>query len=171
MNKALIENHNSVVGKNDTVFHLGDFCFGDVNLGEEFREQLNGNIVLIKGNHDKIQNNQIKHLFNGVYDYLKIKVKDDEAEGGWQKIILCHYAFRVWDGSHRKSWNFFAHSHGTLPDDPNALAIDVGVDCHNYTPISYQQVKNIMAKKNFIPVDHHGNTNVEENTNPDISDS
>ena len=33
MNEALIENWNAVVGANDIVFHLGDFCFipiGDV---------------------------------------------------------------------------------------------------------------------------------------------
>ena len=39
MNSTLINNWNSVVGKNDIVFHLGDF--GDYR----FREFLNGDIM------------------------------------------------------------------------------------------------------------------------------
>ena len=51
MNQKLIENWNSVVGPNDLVFHLGDFAFGGQPLWRYIREQLNGNIILIKGNH------------------------------------------------------------------------------------------------------------------------
>lgn len=155
MNQALIQNHNDLVKDDDIVFNLGDFVFGPVKLWEEYRNQLNGRHYLIKGNHDKLQDNQIKYLFDGIYDYLKISVKDETAEGGWQKIILSHYAFRVWDGSHHGSIMLYGHSHGSLPDDPNSRSFDVGVDCHNYKPISYAQVKNIISQKNFVPVDHH----------------
>lgn len=47
----LIENWNSVVGLDDTVFHLGDFCFGGAPKWKEIRSQLNGHIILIVGNH------------------------------------------------------------------------------------------------------------------------
>ena len=50
--KVLIDNWNSVVGPEDTVFHLGDFCFGGFPKWKEIREQLNGHIILIVGNHD-----------------------------------------------------------------------------------------------------------------------
>jgi len=63
---------------------------------------------------------------------------------------------RVWNKSHHGALNLYGHSHGSLPDDPHALAIDVGVDCHNFTPISFEQVKKIMSKKTFKPIDHHG---------------
>jgi calcineurin-like phosphoesterase family protein len=63
---------------------------------------------------------------------------------------------RVWNKSHHGAWHLYGHSHGTLPDDPNALSFDCGVDCHNYTPISFEQVEAIMAKKTFKPIDHHG---------------
>ncbi len=62
---------------------------------------------------------------------------------------------KVWKGNHRGTWHLYGHSHGTLPDDPNARCFDIGVDCHNFTPVSFGQVKELMAKKNFKPLDHH----------------
>ena len=156
MDQMMIDNWNAVVDSGDKVFMLGDFCFGDLSQWENYYHQLNGNIILIKGNHDKIQDNQIKHLFSGIYDYLEIKVKDVDAQDNWQHIVLFHYAMKVWNRSHHGAYHLFGHSHGTLPDDPNALSFDCGVDCHEFKPISYKQVKEIMSKKTFAPIDHHG---------------
>lgn len=161
MDQEMIKNWNSKVGVNDIVFHLGDFCFGDILEWEKIRYQLNGTIYFIRGNHDKFQNGQISHLFKDIFDLVEIKVKDDEAERGWQNIVLCHYSMRVWNRSHHGSWHLWGHSHGTLPDDPNSLSFDVGVDSHNYAPISYKEVKKIMSLKTFEPIDHHGKTKDE----------
>jgi len=49
MNERLIDNWNSTVAPEDTVYHLGDFGFGNLS---EFRGRLNGHIHLIRGNHD-----------------------------------------------------------------------------------------------------------------------
>lgn len=65
-----------------------------------------------------------------------------------------------------KNGNFFmrrngkihltGNSHGSLPDDNTQLRIDVGVDCHDFYPISFSEVKDIMSKKKYSPIDHHG---------------
>jgi len=52
MNKAMIDNWNNVVGKNDIVWHLGDFCFGKKDNIMEIFPKLNGKINLVMGNHD-----------------------------------------------------------------------------------------------------------------------
>jgi len=49
MNESMIENWNNTVNDTDTVMHLGDFSF----KSDKFINRLNGNITLIKGNHDK----------------------------------------------------------------------------------------------------------------------
>lgn len=49
--QTLINNWNSVIGPDDTVFHLGDFVFGGFPKWKEIRDQLNGHIILIVGNH------------------------------------------------------------------------------------------------------------------------
>ncbi|GAG15408.1 unnamed protein product, partial [marine sediment metagenome] len=52
MNEGLIKNWNSVVETSDIVYHLGDFGFGSTPILRELLDRLNGNVILIKGNHD-----------------------------------------------------------------------------------------------------------------------
>ena len=49
MDEALIQIWNQTVGVNDTVYHLGDFCFGRKSKWESILERLNGSIILIQG--------------------------------------------------------------------------------------------------------------------------
>lgn len=49
MDKVLIENWNNTVPKDGIVFHLGDFAWGN---NWNIRNELNGEIILITGNHD-----------------------------------------------------------------------------------------------------------------------
>lgn len=58
---------------------------------------------------------------------------------------------RTWNGSHRGIWQLYGHSHGNLSDDEAALSFDVGVDCHNFYPVSYEEVKGIMKNKKWTP--------------------
>lgn len=157
MNMALINNWNEVVRPHDTVYHLGDFgFFNDKSKHRiiDFLNELNGYIVFLEGNHDK-KTREYKERFNEYY-YMNRGFVGKEISVNGQEILLTHYAMRVWNKSHHGVWCLYGHSHNTLPDDPEALSIDVGVDCHNYRPISFDEVKVIMSKKNWKPVDHHG---------------
>ena len=51
MNETIIKNWNSVVGKEDIVYHLGDFTIDNDNI-KNIVNKLNGIIFLIRGNHD-----------------------------------------------------------------------------------------------------------------------
>ena len=156
MNNEMMSRWNNVVNDEDTVYHLGDFAFSrDLEFTLNILNSLKGNKVLITGNHDRKMPSEIKRRFAFVTNYYEFKVQDDEANRGTQLIVMMHYAMRIWNKSHYGAWQLYGHSHGTLSDDPNALAIDVGVDCHNYTPINYEQIKEIMKKKKFVPIDHH----------------
>ena len=73
--RVLIQNWNSVVTPDDTVFHLGDFCFGNGYKWYEILGQLNGHIYLIRGNHDdKNLNTTVQNLFEGVTYQARIIV-------------------------------------------------------------------------------------------------
>lgn len=148
MNEKLIENWNSVVGKKDSVFHLGDFCFGGANKWNEMIDRLNGKIYLILGNHD-MQNYNKKSLekFKQVETQMIINIQK-------QKIILNHYPFLCYPGSYNNDLQFFGHVHtckngSTGVDTPRLEHLlktqyDVGVDNNDYKPVNFLQIKNII---------------------------
>jgi len=160
MNEELIERYNSVVGKDDIVYHIGDFAFErNHSYLKEIIGRLNGEKHFVAGNHDKVMfKDDIKSMFKTfkTFPYSEIYVDDEDARGGKQHIVLCHYAMRVWNKSHHGSFHLYGHSHGSLPEDESLRSFDVGVDCWDYYPVSYEQVKTKMATKKWKPIDHHG---------------
>ena len=106
MEKALISNWNKVVTKQDTVYILGDFCWGKENDWIEILEQLNGNKVLIKGNHD-ITPQKSKKYFQDVKDYKEI---DDNG----RKVILCHYPIPYFKNHYYGWYHLYGHTHNTF---------------------------------------------------------
>lgn len=171
MNETLIQKWNEKVQKGDVVYHLGDFGFTrglrkDI-LGEmrKFLKRLNGQINLILGNHDcQNMNEQVKGLFSST-----CLLKDKTING--RRIIMCHYSMIVWPGKHKGSWMLAGHSHNNLPcarKDSNLIGklLDVGVDGNNFYPYSFDEIKEIMDKKDTFPAsdifnDHHKNTDEE----------
>ena len=155
MNKALIDNWNSVVKPNDIVFHLGDFMFGNINRFWEYRSRLNGKIYLVHGNHDYklMEEGNIEEGFEIIASQLNIVVDG-------QKIYLNHFPLLTFDGifKDKPSWQLFGHVHSnhdhpyTSPDMARLAYLlpfqyDVGTDNNNYTPVSFAQVKEIMEKQ------------------------
>lgn len=162
MNETMIERWNQRVKHDDIVYHIGDFA---LRLGvpevEAIVRRLNGEKHLVLGNHD-LKNKSVLRArgFVEKVDYKELKV-------GEQKIILCHYPFLTWNKSHHGSWDLHGHCHGTLQNptcpfclkskkERTARRLDVGVDCWNYAPISFDEVKKEMEKVEFKPIDHHG---------------
>lgn len=160
MNEAMIERHNSVVTPQDIVWFIGDFTFDrDEERVKRLIRRLNGEINFVKGNHDKpLMSPRIRAEFNQFVNscHHEIYVPDATIEHGRQAITLCHFAMRVWNKSHHGAFHLYGHSHGSLPEDPNSRSFDIGVDEWDFYPVSYEQVKAKMAKKNWKPIDHHG---------------
>lgn len=139
MDDTLLENINSLVKPHDTLYHLGDFAF---NSHKQYRERIEcKNVHLVLGNHDKQKRQVYEALFSTVKNLSFVN---------WQceRIILCHYAMRRWNGSHYGSWHLYGHSHGTLPG--HGKSFDVGVDPNNYKPVSFDQVKELIEQQRYI---------------------
>lgn len=149
--KTLIQNWNNTVGQDDTVFHLGDFAYGNSQFIANIIKQLNGNIILIKGNHDlRNMNPTLYNIFSDVVYQARILIDK-------QTVYLNHFPFLCFDHGDinlykdNYSIQLFGHVHSgplTSSEDVNRLNIlfptqyDVGVDNNNYTPISWTDVKN-----------------------------
>ena len=154
MNDELINNWNSVVNKDSTIFHLGDFAWG--NNWMPFLNKLNGKKILIIGNHD-LKNKDayaIEHGFEYVTQQLYINVEH-------RKIYLNHVPMLCYGGTYRKDddkvYQLFGHVHSG-PNSNTGLdyerlkmlfptQYDVGVDNNNFTPISWNEVNNKIQKQ------------------------
>lgn len=153
MNEVLIANWNSVVGKDDIVFHLGDFCLGGATKWSQVLDRLNGKIYLILGNHD-LRNIRLGYIqwFEHVTMQMFIEVRG-------QGIYLNHNPFLCYGGAHKNTWQLFGHVHsGPYTTDTirsrmkNLLPMqyDVGVDNNDFTPVSFEQVKEKIGRTEHV---------------------
>lgn len=131
MNKVLINNWNSIVGKNDIVYHLGDF--GDYR----FRELLNGKIILIKGNYErsgfKEEFEKYSYYFDEIYEY-KHEINIDKYH-----ITMVHEPFRIKSNYiDETNINLFAHVHKLCMI--KSYGICVSSDCHYFKPIDLDTI-------------------------------
>mgnify|MGYP002416443369 FL=1 len=151
MNDVMIANWNSVIGKDDTVFHLGDFCLGGAAEWTKILDRLNGKIYLIMGNHD------LKNIRQGFISRFEHVAMQMRIEIGKKRIYLCHYPFLCFEGSYKDDvWQLFGHVHTRRSNsgiDAGRIQYlyptqyDVGVDNNNFTPVSFGQVKRIIDKQ------------------------
>lgn len=158
MNEALIRNWNAMVKPDDTIYHLGDVCFMGVTEAQKTFDRLNGKIHLIYGNHDQVikKNKSLQARFETICEYYELNIPDASCERGSQKIVLCHFPMISWNKMGRGAIMLHGHCHGNLKYPFVGRILDVGVDVHNQTPITYDQVKKHMNKITPEFLDHHG---------------
>lgn len=149
MDEIMIQRWNEKVGQNDDVYHLGDVGLCSSGKLRKILDRLNGKKYLIKGNHERSALD-CHTSFEWIKDYHELKVQDSEFEKGSQMLALFHYSMRVWNKWHRGTYHLYGHSHGTLEDNPNSQSFDIGVDCHDFYPLSYEEVKVIMKTKTWV---------------------
>ena len=143
MNEKLIENWNSVVSPNDTIYHLGDFAFS--KDPKQYWDRLKGKKIILKGNHDRHNKNQLPFLEDSI---LELKIEKHIS------ITLCHYPMYSWNGSYHNNLHLYGHVHDSLfIGSYNSL--NVGCDNNNYTPISYEEVREKIDKHNLY-IDNNG---------------
>jgi hypothetical protein len=81
--------------------------------------------------------------------------------------------------THYGAWYLYGHSHHSLPDDRYVRSLDVGLDAtavrlgrpdlygtgiipseglrpEDYRPIHFDEIAELMRRKTFKPLDHHG---------------
>lgn len=136
MDLCLIENWNATIKPKDKVYHLGDVAIKRKNI--QILEKLNGEKILIRGNHD---------IFK-LDDYAKY-FKDIRGTHKIDKFILSHYPI------HNESipaWcraNLHGHTHYKrimLPNNQiNPKYLNLCVECTNYKPIAFDSIRSQFA--------------------------
>lgn len=108
MDNALINNWNSVVSDGDTVYILGDISWHNEDETVEIFQQLKGNKVLIKGNHDNIKHNsKLAQCFTSIRDYIELYLDKKN------KVVMSHYPMPFWNGQFRNTVHLYGHVHNS----------------------------------------------------------
>lgn len=119
MDKELITRWNSVVGKDDMVIHAGDFALSSRKHIEEIMTQLNGNKILVLGNHDMCRSKGF-WLACGFIEVVKIYMIPEH------NIVITHSPDTVVpDGM----IHLYGHKHSS--GDKNCISVELT----NYTPV------------------------------------
>lgn len=145
MNREIVRRWNAVVGSNDVIFHLGDFSFLGSERTTDIVGALRGLIVLVRGNHD----DRPERFFHTVMPHDRIVIRG-------ATVRLSHYPYRGTeipddsrDYSDRQLENdggWLLHGHVHEKWKVRDRMINVGVDQWNYTPVSEDEIANIIMK-------------------------
>ena len=128
---ALVSRWNERVGAGDTVWHLGDFALGPTPArAAAILDALAGEKHLIVGNNDDAATLALSG-WASVRAYVELVVDA-------RMLVLCHYAFRTWNGIGRGAVNLHGHSHNKLTPIPKQY--DVGVDAQGFRPVTLTEI-------------------------------
>ena len=169
MDEALIFNHNSKVRSSDTVIHVGDFAFAEANRVKQILDRLNGKMIFIPGNHDKVfvKNPQLFDRFENAAALREISKNSNSSNLGLHmeltyysgkmrnSIFISHYCNLVWNKSHRGALMLHGHSHGSLRHPYPMRAMDIGVDPQHYFPVKLAAAVKLLEAIPIHKVDHH----------------
>ncbi len=139
MNETIINNWNSRVTDEDTVYILGDMFMGPLEPIDEIMPRLKGKKILIRGNHDT--NSRVSRMapyLEGIYDMYNLKIDG-------QIYVLCHYPMREWFSKDYGAIHLYGHVHSNghrSGEHQDENTFHVGVDVHNLTPVSLEEIKN-----------------------------
>lgn len=143
-NEMLINKWNDVVNSDDVVYFLGDFAFKNKNKAELIGKRLNGNKIIILGNHD-----DRKHNADGSIKYNS-SLEAHFKSAGFERVefnpivlkgcfILSHEPLYYMNDS-MPYFNIYGHVHS----DPRfktktSNSFCSCLDRHNYKPVELEE--------------------------------
>ena len=148
MNEAIVENWNKVVRPEDVVWNLGDIALSDTEGAIPYLQALNGTQYWLLGNHDSY--NRMRTICQACPNIIVPRhtyattIKHDKLN-----IYLSHYPTITsnYDADkpfERHVFSLHGHTHQTTNwlDPNNPFLYHVGLDSHNYTPVTLENVIN-----------------------------
>lgn len=140
MNEHMVAKHNARVHPGDKTYFLGDVAFSHTAL--HILDRMNGEKILIKGNHDKCK---LSHYL----PYFKDIRGSHQMEG----LLMTHIPVHP-ESLARWGFNVHGHLHNNRVRNADGSLdnryFNVSVEClDDYTPISLEEIKKF--KLELIP--------------------
>lgn len=143
----IISNWNRVVSKRDMVYVLGDLVMEKHNIIEKYIRQLNGNIIIVGGNHDNrrccIEYQRLGIPVMGALNYkgyicTHLPVHESALLGFKGNIHGHIHKQGVIDGVGEYYPETIKHPR----------YYNVNVEFHDYTPIEFSEIERFFSNKN-----------------------
>ena len=152
MNASLIERFNAHVQPEDLTYHLGDFSLKE-SMVPLILPRLNGEHILIPGNHDKVHPHQARKKQEEITKrYLDYGFKEIHLQLELDEFIMAHMPY---DG--KGEYDVKYKQYRPLPQEGKMLLMghihtawrykhspaqyNVGVDVNGYAPISLEEIR------------------------------
>ncbi len=142
MNRAIVKNWNSIVKFEDHVYILGDLMLKDNDKGLDLLLSLNGHLHIILGNHDTSTREDLYRYIPSVEEVVWAK----QIKWNGYTFFLSHYPTLTANGPAKPDLkynviNLYGHTHQkTNFWNECPYNYHVGLDSHNCTPVSAEQV-------------------------------
>lgn len=136
----LIDNINSVVGKDDILIIAGDFCFGDKNIMTKYLNMINcERVELILGSHDRSESFMLSVGFSKVHRY---PILINNLLISHEPIMIARHTssmINVHGHIHSKQFNFGKIKYDESPDNFHWNLCPESPDM-NYKPINIDEL-------------------------------
>lgn len=159
MNKALFDNWNDTVDDGDEVWVVGDLAMGRLQTSVPKTKHLKGKKILVPGNHDGCHKMHGKYKkFVSLYEDAGFTIMDSQVttEVDGTEVLVCHFPYRfTFKGDDRFTgnrpdnegkWLIHGHTHAVEKTSVSDRQIHVGVDAHDYRPVSEDWVAQIIRE-------------------------
>ena len=147
MDEEMVKRWNETVKPTDKVYHLGDVVINRKALS--IMKRLNGDKVLIRGNHDIFRDDEYRQYFRELRAYHVMR-----------GMILSHIPIHT-ESLGRFGTNIHGHLHANRVMNGNEIDIRyhcVCVEQTDYTPILFEDViKRIQEEGGEVDFRQHGN--------------
>lgn len=151
MHSDILLKWNQAVTNADHVFILGDFVwkFTADNRDEVMKmlKEMNGNLHLIIGNHDKIKDGNFKKRFEEIVHYKRV---DDVLDGENRTVIMSHYYMPLYEQHYRGAILLHGHSHNSSESDMEREITEL-VKSKGFSPVEIYNIGCMYPYMDYTP--------------------
>lgn len=151
MHSDILLKWNQAVTNADHVFILGDFVwkFTADNRDEVMKmlKEMNGNLHLIIGNHDKIKDSNFKKRFEEIVYYKRV---DDVLDGENRTVIMSHYYMPLYEQHYRGAILLHGHSHNSSESDMEREITEL-VKSKGFSPVEIYNIGCMYPYMDYTP--------------------
>lgn len=151
MHSDILLKWNQAVTNADHVFILGDFVwkFTADNRDEVMKmlKEMNGNLHLIIGNHDKIKDSNFKKRFEEIVHYKRV---DDVLDGENRTVIMSHYYMPLYEQHYRGAILLHGHSHNSSESDMEREITEL-VKSKGFSPVEIYNIGCMYPYMDYTP--------------------